>query len=192
LPRTNGAEDPLGTGPAQVDHGRFRKQYQDTEDSDMPIQARYAHTNMIVNDLEKMVAFYRDVFGFTDAEPERWQSAPALAKLTGIPGAAIRVQHLRYPGDTGGQGPTLEIICYRDTQQLPHDKPAANRPGFRHLCFNVDDVDAAFAAVIAAGGGSLGEVVRTENPRAFNHIVYATDPEGNILELLNKTLKPQA
>ena len=156
----------------------------------MAIKARYAHTNMIVNDLSKMVAFYRDVFGFTDAEPERSQSAPALEKLTGIPGAAIRVQHLRYPGDTGNQGPTLEVICYN--QQLPHDTPAANRPGFRHLCFNVDDVDAAFAAVIAAGGGSLGDVVHTENPRAFNHIVYATDPEGNILELLHKTLKPQA
>jgi hypothetical protein len=38
----------------------------------------------------------------------------------------------------------------------------------------------------------LGDVVRTENPRAFNHIVYATDPEGNILELLKKTLKPGA
>ncbi|MBM3346156.1 MAG: VOC family protein [Betaproteobacteria bacterium] len=156
----------------------------------MPIKARYAHTNMIVNDLERMVAFYRDVFGFTDAEPERSQSAPALEKLTGIAGAAIRVQHLRYPGDTGSQGPTLEIICYQ--QQLPHDKPAANRPGFRHMCFTVEDVDAAFAAVIAAGGSSLGEVARTENPRAWNHIVYAIDPEGNILELLNKTLKPQA
>ena len=95
----------------------------------MPIKARYAHTNMIVNDLPKMVAFYRDVFGFTDAEPERAQSAPALEKLTGIPGASIRVQHLRYPGDTGSQGPTLEIICY--TQQLPLEKPAANRPGLR-------------------------------------------------------------
>ena len=51
-------------------------------------------------------------------------------------------------------------------------------------------VGAGAAAVIAAGGSSLGDVVRTENPRAFNHIVYATDPEGNILELLKKTLKP--
>ena len=153
----------------------------------MPIKAKYAHTNMIVNDLAKMVTFYRDVFGFTDAEPERAQAAPALEKLTGITGASIRVQHLRYPGDTGSQGPTLEIICY--AQQLPHDKPAANRPGFRHMCFTVDDVDAACTAVLAAGGGSLGEVVRTENPRAHNHIVYATDPEGNILELLKRTLK---
>lgn len=156
----------------------------------MPIQARYAHTNLIVNDFARMVAFYKDVLGFTEAEPMRTQSSEAFARLTGLPGASILNQHLRFPGDTGNGGPTLEIICYN--QQLPHDRPAANRPGFRHLCFNVDDVDAAFAAVIAAGGGSLGEVVRTENPRAFNHIVYATDPEGNILELLNKKLKPQA
>lgn len=153
----------------------------------MAIKARYAHTNMIVNDLEKMVAFYKNVFGFTDAEPQRSQSAPALEKLTGIPGASIRVQHLRFPGDMGDQGPTLEIICYQ--QQLPLESPAGNRPGLRHLCFNVEDVDAAFVAVKAAGGGSLGEVVRTENPRAYNHIVYATDPEGNILELLNRKLK---
>lgn len=153
----------------------------------MVVKAKYAHTNMIVIDLEKMVAFYKDVFGFTEAEPQRTQAAPALEKLTGIPGASIRVQHLRYPGDGGDQGPTLEIICYK--QQLPREVPAANRPGFRHMCFTVDDVGAAFAAVVAAGGGSLGEVVRTENPRSHNHIVYATDPEGNILELLRRTLK---
>ncbi len=150
----------------------------------LPVKAKYAHTNMIVNNLQRMVAFYKDVFGFTEAEPVRSQAAPALEKLTGIAGASIQVQHLRYPGDFGDQGPTLEIICYE--QQLPHEVPAANRPGFRHMCFVVDDVGAAFAAVVAAGGGSLGEVVHTENVRWHNHIVYATDPEGNILELLNR------
>ena len=154
----------------------------------MPIKARYAHTNLIVLDFERMVAFYRDVFGFTDAEPMRTQSSEAFGRLTGLPGASILNQHLRFPGDTDGSGPTLEIICYN--HKLPFEKPAPNRPGFRHLCFMVDDVDAAFEAIKAAGGGSIGEVVRTENPRAFNHIVYATDPEGNILELLTKKLKP--
>jgi catechol 2,3-dioxygenase-like lactoylglutathione lyase family enzyme len=151
----------------------------------MAIKAKYAHTNMIVNDLKKMVAFYKDVLGFTEAEPLRTQAAPSLEKLTGIPGASIQVQHLRYPGDSGDQGPTLEIIRYE--QQLPHEAPAANRPGFRHMCFTVEDVEAAFAAVVAAGGGTLGEVVHSENARTRNHVVYATDPEGNILELLRRT-----
>ena len=154
----------------------------------MAIKAKYAHTNLIVNDLEKMVAFYRDVLGFTDAEPLRSQSSEAFERLVRMPGATIRVQHLRYPGEGDG-GPTLEIICYN--QQLPLERQVPNRPGFRHLCFTVDDVEAAHATVIAAGGGSLGEVVRTENPRAINHVVYATDPEGNILELLRRQLKTQ-
>lgn len=152
----------------------------------MIIKAKYAHTNMIVNDLKKMVAFYKDVLGFTEAEPLRSQSSEAFERLTGMPGAAISVQHLRYPGEGEG-GPTLEIICYN--QQLPLERQVPNRPGFRHMCFSVDDVEAAFAAVQAAGGGTVGEVVRTENPRSINHVVYATDPEGNILELLRRQLK---
>jgi len=46
----------------------------------------------------------------------------------------------------------------------------------------VDDVASARDAVVAAGGGLLGELVSTEIPGAGTiTFVYATYPEGNII-----------
>jgi predicted enzyme related to lactoylglutathione lyase len=53
-----------------------------------------------------------------------------------------------------------------------------------HIAFAVDDVEAARDAVIAAGGGIVGQIVSVDIPGAGEvTFVYATDPEGNILEL---------
>jgi predicted enzyme related to lactoylglutathione lyase len=62
--------------------------------------------------------------------------------------------------------------------------PIANRPGWSHLAFEVDDVAEALQAVLAAGGSRLGEVVTFDVPGAGTITwTYARDPEGNIIEL---------
>ncbi|MEE8389679.1 MAG: VOC family protein, partial [Anaerolineae bacterium] len=100
---------------------------------------------------------------------------------TGIPGAKIQGVHLRLPG-YDERGPTLEIFQYNN-QQEPQET-AINRPGFAHIAFAVDDVQAARDAVVAAGGRVVGEVVSVDVPGAGTvTFIYATDPEGNIVEL---------
>ena len=48
----------------------------------------------------------------------------------------------------------------------------------------VPDVERALAAIVEAGGSALGEVVNVEVPGAGAlRVVYARDPEGNVLEL---------
>jgi len=61
---------------------------------------------------------------------------------------------------------------------------AANRPGFAHIAFAVNDVEAAHGAVLAAGGGGIGDIVTltTADGRRVRWC-YVNDPEGNILEL---------
>ena len=62
-----------------------------------------------------------------------------------------------------------------------------NRPGFGHIAFVVDDVPAARAAVLDAGGRAVGEVVTLTNAAGQRLTwVYVTDPEGNILELQSR------
>jgi len=59
-----------------------------------------------------------------------------------------------------------------------------NHCGFGHIAFAVDDVDQALQAVIAAGGGVVGKIATTELPGVgVLRVVYARDPEGNIVEL---------
>jgi catechol 2,3-dioxygenase-like lactoylglutathione lyase family enzyme len=141
----------------------------------------YRHTNLVARDWRRLVAFYVEVFGCTPVGAERDLGGPWLDASTGLEGAHVRGQHLLLPGH-GPDGPTLEIFRYDETVEQSH--PTADRLGFGHLAFLVDDLDATLAQLLAAGGTSLGTVAETEIPDAGRlRVVYARDPEGNILEL---------
>jgi len=145
------------------------------------MQARYRHTNIVAEDWRKLADFYEQVLGCRPVPPERASSAEWVGRCTGVPGAGIRGIHLRLPG-CGEDGPTLEIFEYNKAEERP--ATAINRPGFAHIAFEVDDVEAARDEVLAAGGGCVGDLVTVEITDAgMITFVYMTDPEGNIIEL---------
>ncbi|HWN65450.1 MAG TPA: VOC family protein [Candidatus Binatus sp.] len=147
----------------------------------MAINARYVHTNLIAGDWKKLVRFYRDVFGCIPRGPERDLSGEWLDRVTSLSAARLGGVHLRLPG-YGDTGPTLEIFSYEDTSDK--QLPMPNEPGFAHIAFAVDDVEQALETVISAGGGSVGEIATTEVDGVGSlQVVYARDPEGNIVEL---------
>jgi catechol 2,3-dioxygenase-like lactoylglutathione lyase family enzyme len=147
----------------------------------MPILAKYAHTNLIARDWKRLVRFYKDVFGCEPKGPERDLSADWLDRVNSVPNARLCGVHLRLPG-YGNDGPTLEIFSY--DQVIERGLPKANECGFGHIAFGVENVDEALQAVIAAGGGVVGEIATGEVTGAgLIRLVYARDPEGNIVEL---------
>ena len=143
--------------------------------------ARFVHTNIVARDWRALAAFYTEVFGCTPVPPERDLAGPWLEAATGVPGARIRGVHLRLPGH-GDDGPTLEIFSYDPAADAQGS--AINRPGLAHLAFAVEDVNVALGAVLAAGGGQIGDAVALDIPGAGRGtFVYVTDPEGNAIEL---------
>ncbi len=61
-----------------------------------------------------------------------------------------------------------------------------NRIGFGYIAFEVDDVSAVLKKLQVAGGGQIREHIVADYPNnVVATIVYATDPEGNIVELQN-------
>jgi predicted enzyme related to lactoylglutathione lyase len=149
----------------------------------MPISARYTHTNIVARDWRGLARFYAEVFGCVPVPPERDISGRQIEEATGIPRARLRGMHLRLPG-YGPDGPTLEIFQYEPEEHKP--KTAANRPGVSHIAFAVDDVEEAMRVLLLAGGGAIGRTVRMDVPGVGTiTFVYATDPEGNIIELQN-------
>jgi predicted enzyme related to lactoylglutathione lyase len=145
------------------------------------IEARFGHVNIVASDWRRLAEFYTRVFGCMFVPPERDLSGPVLEAGTGVPGATIHGAHLRLPG-LGPDGPTLEIFEYGSAPERP--PTAVNRPGLGHIAFAVPDVAAARDAVLAAGGGVVGEVVTTGTSDGRRVTwTYMTDPEGNVLEL---------
>jgi catechol 2,3-dioxygenase-like lactoylglutathione lyase family enzyme len=101
--------------------------------------------------------------------------------VNSVPNARLGGVHLRLPG-YGNDAPTLEIFSY--DQVIERGLPKANECGFGHIAFGVENVDEALQAVIAAGGGVVGEIATGEVTGAgLIRLVYARDPEGNIVEL---------
>jgi peptide deformylase len=138
---------------------------------------RYRHTNLVARDWQRLSAFYQRALGLAPTGQTRDISAQWLERLTGIPGAHIQGEHLRLPGTDV----TLEIFGYN---ALLPGAQALNRTGFAHIAFEVDDVDVALERVIAEGGGHVGEPVSAPYPGGVTAtFVYATDPEGNLIEL---------
>ena len=147
----------------------------------MPIPAKYVHTNLIARDCRGLVRFYSEVFGCGPKPPDRDMSGAWLDQLTSLQNAHLSGVHLRLPG-YGDDGSTLEIFSYNEL--VEPELPSPNQRGFGHIAFAVDDVDEALQAVIAAGGSTVGNIVTTEVDRVgVLRVVYARDPEGNIVEL---------
>ncbi|MBZ2175754.1 VOC family protein [Schnuerera sp. xch1] len=142
---------------------------------------RYVHTNIIAKDCEKLIEFYKEVFGCRSIGEKRDLHGAWLDKMTGILNAHIVGEHLVMPGyDTNH--PTIEIFSY---DQMEGDfTHRINTYGIGHLAFEVDNVAETLEKVLAKGGGIVGELVHAEYGDGRKAtFVYATDIEGNILEL---------
>jgi len=141
---------------------------------------KYVHTNIIAHDWKKLSRFYQDVFHCVPVPPERDLSGQWLDVLTGIKDAHIRGEHLLLPG-YGENGPTLEIFSY---DKMTDNEKAINNPGFSHIAFAVDNVQATMELVKENGGSSVGELVLQKYPNGkTGTFVYCRDVEGNIIEL---------
>jgi predicted enzyme related to lactoylglutathione lyase len=142
---------------------------------------RFGHTNLIANDWRALAAFYQRVFGCEPVPPQRDLAGEWLERGTGVRDAHLEGMHLLLPGH-GPDGPTLEIYSYAHV--VGQETPVANRAGFTHIAFAVDDVRQAVSAVLEAGGSMVGEVVSlTVEGRGRIEFAYVRDPEGNIIEL---------
>lgn len=140
--------------------------------------AIYRHTNLVARNWRLLARFYETVFGCERILPERDLEGPWLSRGTGVDGAALCGIHLRLPGSKA----TLEIFEY--AKELSKPPAAANRLGYGHLAFEVENVVSALEWVEANGGRAVGEPVsRMIDGVGRITFVYAADPEENLLEL---------
>ncbi len=126
------------------------------------------HVGLSVSDLDAMIAWYRGALGF--AQEVRFE----------IAGAGIRGAMLRRSDGTG-----LELLHHPDSgpRQLGDPHSAIMSQGYGHWALAVDDVAAAHSALLAAGAHEVWSP-RPAPPPASGSMSYLTDPEGNLLELV--------
>jgi catechol 2,3-dioxygenase-like lactoylglutathione lyase family enzyme len=119
------------------------------------------HTGITVSNLERSLAFWRDVLGFEFSHTAH-QKGELAEEITGIPGAELKLAVLKTPG-----GHKIELLEYL----APADRKRANlRPcdvAFVHIALLVDDLEAMLDKISASGWKAGGDPqILTKGPNA--------------------------
>ncbi|MHC3473594.1 VOC family protein [Streptomyces sp. 7R007] len=131
---------------------------------------RFDHVGISVPDLEAATAWYRAALDLT--------AAPVFS----VPGTDLRGVMLLHP--SGYRVELLHRPSARPGPAADSALEAAGRHGFGHMCLCVDDVDAAYGRLVAAGAGS--SMPPCPSPRPGSRMAFVTDPYGNLIELLDR------
>jgi catechol 2,3-dioxygenase-like lactoylglutathione lyase family enzyme len=139
------------------------------------------HTGFQVADLERSLAFYRDLLGL-EVIWQRVVDVEYIQTLVGYPGLELHQAMLRIPGSEHH----LELLDYRNVDRLAVDTRTAN-PGTAHICLVVDDLEALHQRLQEAGVEFVSEPVRpTVGPNQGGLVVYMCDWDGIRIELLER------
>jgi catechol 2,3-dioxygenase-like lactoylglutathione lyase family enzyme len=167
--------------------GHVREDSKEEDDA-----ARDLAHGFTVRDLERSVAFYRDVLGMELVHTQR-QANPYTRTLVGYTVADLKVAMLRLPGtDPRPSGHVLELVEYVFPRRHPIDVSTPN-PGSPHPAFAVDDIQDAYTRLGARGVEFRSPPVRIEEGRnKGGFAVYLRDPDGITLEFLQPPSHMQA
>ena len=148
----------------------------------MPVAGIY-HTGLSVSDLDRSIAFYRDLLGLELVA--QWDSSqPYLRTVVGFPDGELRIALLRLPGEAGAAGHHLELLEYRVPRGARGDPRTCN-PGNVHVAFRVEDLDETYHELRAKGvrfKSAPVEVTHGRNRGA--KAVYLLDPDDITLEMM--------
>lgn len=128
-----------------------------------PRGARIAHIGIAVDALDRVLPFYRDILGLPE-EP-----------LDDADGA--RIAGLR-------AGDSLVELLEASAPDSPIGKFVAKRgPGIHHICFSVDDLEAALDRCRRAGMRLIDEVPRTGAAGKRIAFLHPSSTAGVLVEL---------
>jgi predicted enzyme related to lactoylglutathione lyase len=129
----------------------------------MPPSASFAFTKLVVHDLEKLAAFYREVYGLH-----------AVSRLRGESIGREEIDEIMLSPDPQAAFGPFVLLAYPGRAPSP--------TGEVILGFTSDDLPALLERVRAAGGGVHAPI--KEMPELKLRVAFATDPEGHLAELV--------
>jgi catechol 2,3-dioxygenase-like lactoylglutathione lyase family enzyme len=141
----------------------------------------FHHFSISCSDADTSIAFYRDLFGFEPVSDRTVEPGGFVEHVTGVPGARVRIVHLRRDGFN------FELLEFDE----PRGEQRAREPndvGAAHLCLITDDIDRDCNLLHERGvpvRSTGGKPVRvTGGPNDGGRCLYVEDPDGNCVELV--------
>lgn len=132
--------------------------------------ARLDHVGISVADMGRAASWYCRVFGLT-VENEFSVPGTDLSGVMLLHGSGYRIELLHRPSSGPGIEPENPVA-------------AAGTRGYGHMCMCVEDVDGEYDRLIAAGASARKPPA--PSPRPGGRFAFVADPEGNLIELLDR------
>jgi catechol 2,3-dioxygenase-like lactoylglutathione lyase family enzyme len=131
---------------------------------------RFDHVGITVADLDTAIAFFASLG--LEADGRMFVEGEFIDTVCGIPGSRSEICMMRVPGgDT-----TVELSSFARPDPVPGSPTAmANELGLRSVAFQVDDLQAAVAALAADGYGLIGGIGEYEG---VWRMAYVRGPDG--------------
>jgi len=140
------------------------------------------HTGITVSNLERSLAFWRDVLGF-ELSHTAHQTGEMAREITGVAGAEIKLAVVKAPG--GHKVELLEYLGPADRKRQADLSPCD--AGSVHVALIVEDLDAVLGAINASGWKAAGKPQTLQSgPNAGKRVVYARDPDGTTIEFMQQ------
>ena len=144
---------------------------------------RIYHVGLTVSDLERSIAFYRDVLGL-EFQGEIFMEGEETDKMFRRVNCKARVAYLN--GSKAVEAPPVELIQFvnNEVKKVPSDLFTTS---ISEVCFYTDDIDSAYKHLVDNNVECLSEPQYSDfradgfgESRAF----YFRDPDGIILEMM--------
>lgn len=144
----------------------------------------FFHGGIAVADMERSLAFYRDLLGLEVYFDVTLDAVDYVRAVLGIEMTDARLVYLTIPG---AEGIYVELIEYRGTE-AGSVVPRAWERGTGHLCFHVSDAQRLHERAIEFGyrSRSEGAVEIPVGPNAGGRAAYLLDPDGYHIELFER------
>ena len=140
------------------------------------------HTGMTVSNLERALAFWRDVLGF-ELSHTAHQTGEMAREITGVAGAEIKLAVVKAPG--GHKIELLEYLAPADRKRHADLRPCD--VGSVHVALVIDDLDAVLSAINVSGWNAAGKSRTLQSgPNAGKRVVYVYDPDGTTIEFMQQ------
>jgi catechol 2,3-dioxygenase-like lactoylglutathione lyase family enzyme len=135
------------------------------------------HIGIVVSDLDRSLAFYRDLLGL-EIVRQMDERGPFLDAILGMNGAKVRTVKLAAPGDSV----QIELLAFTEPAPQIGGAPNLTRVGPTHVAFTVDDLDGLHQRLAAAGTRFTTKPQTSPDGRA--KVTFCHDPDGTALELV--------
>ena len=140
------------------------------------------HHGFTVSDVERSVAFYRDLLGLELVRVSDRSNLPSYDRILGYEDVHIKIAILRHEKNEF----VLELVQYINPS-VEQREQENKYLGASHLAFEVDDVDGMYKALRAGGFGSINPPTNVERDgKVVARAMYALDPDGISIEMFQE------